>query len=296
MELEKEKWNDELKKIRPEVKNVFYKGNIDLLLDDAPKLAIVGSRRMTEYGQRVIEKWMPVLVNKGVTVVSGFMYGVDQTAHRICLENGGKTIAVLGWGIDWQVADQDVELYQQIIESDSPPAGEAGPPAGRAGLILSEYEGGTVPQLWFFPQRNRIVAGICDAVLVIEGSAKSGSMITAKLANRFGKKLLALPGQVTSRVAEGTNGLIRDGKAKAVTSAEEVLKEMGLLPGQLNLPSAMLTDSSSDPLISLLADGERSVDELSRLLKLGVPQILGKLTELTLCGMVTEAGGKYRLS
>ena len=96
---------------------------------------------------------------------------------------------------------------------------------------------------------------------------------------------------MTSRVAEGTNGLIRDGKAKAVTCAEDILKEMGLLPGQLKLK----IEDIDDPMLSLLADGERSVDELSRLLKINVSQVLGKLTELTLCGMVTEAGGKYRL-
>ena len=255
---------------------MFYKGKIDLLLNASPKLAIVGSRRMTEYGQRVIDKWMPVLVERGVTIVSGFMYGVDQAAHTACIENGGKTIAVLGWGIDWPVASQDEELYQKILEVDS--------------LMVSEYEGKTTPLLWYFPQRNRIVAGISDAVLVVEGSTKSGSMITARLANKFGKKLLALPGQVTCRVAEGTNGLIRDGKAKAVTCAEDILKEMGLLPGQLKLEI-----EHSDPMLLLLADGERSVDELSRLLKMNVAQVLGKLTELTLCGMVSEAGGRYRL-
>lgn len=277
MDLPKNKWSEELRKIRPEVKSIYYKGKIDLLLDDSPKLAIVGSRRMTEYGQRVIEKWMPVLVNKGVTIVSGFMYGVDQAAHRACLDNGGKTIAVLGWGIDWLVASEDEELYRRILEVDS--------------LIVSEYEGKTSPLLWFFPQRNRIVAGISDAVLIVEGSTKSGSMITARLASQFGKKLLAVPGPVTSRVAEGANGLIRDGKAKAVTSAEEILKEMGLAPGQMKLE----INKINDPLVSLLADGERSVDELSRLLKLPVAQVLGKLTELSLCGLVSEAGGKYRL-
>ncbi len=281
MELAKEKWSVSLKKIKPEVERIFYKGKIDLLLDDSPKLAIVGSRRMTEYGARVIEKWMPVLVNKGVSIVSGFMYGVDQASHKACLDNGGKTIAVLGWGIDWPVATQDEEMYQRIVEED--------------GLIVSEYEKQTVPELWMFPQRNRIVAGISDAVLIAEGALKSGSMITARLANQFGKKLLALPGQVTSRVAEGTNGLIRDGKAKAVTCAEDVLKEMGLAPGQLNLHSAMLKAGSNDPLVSLLADGERSVDELSRLLRIGVPQVLGKLTELSLSGVVSESEGKYRL-
>ncbi len=266
-----------MKGVKLEIKSLYYKGKIDLLLDDSPKLAIVGSRRMTDYGARVIEKWMPLLVERGVTIVSGFMYGVDQTAHRACIENGGKTIAVLGWGIDWPVAREDEDLYRKILEVDS--------------LIVSEYEGETTPLLWYFPQRNRIVAGISDAVLVIEGSAKSGSMITARLATGFGKKLLAVPGPVTSRVAEGTNGLIRDGKAKAVTSAEEILKEMGLLPGQMKLE----VNQIDDPVLSLLADGERSVDELTRLLKMSVAQVLGKLTELTLCGMITESGGKYRL-
>ena len=277
MELEKERWSEGLKRIKPEVKNIFYKGDIGLLVDSAPKLAIVGSRRMTEYGQRIIEKWMPTLVQHGITIVSGFMYGVDQTAHKACLDNGGKTIAVLGWGIDWLVYSQDEELYQKIVEVDS--------------LILSEYPEKIAPQLWMFPARNRIVAGMSDAVLVIEGSTKSGSMITARLATRFGKKLLALPGQVTSRVAEGTNGLIRDGKAKLVSTADDVLKEMGLIAGQMKFEM----ENIDDPMLSLLSDGERSVDEMARLLKMNVSQVLGKLTELTLCGLVIESGGKYRM-
>jgi DNA processing protein len=281
MKLIKERWPERLKKIKPEVKSLYYKGEIDLLLDDSPKLAIVGSRRMTEYGERVIEKWMPALVERGVIIVSGFMYGVDQTAHQACLQNGGKTMAVLGWGIEWAVGPSDVDLYQRIVDSDS--------------LIVSEYEGKTAPQLWLFPQRNRLVAGIADAVLVVEGSAKSGSLITAKLASRFGKKLLAVPGQVTNRLAEGTNGLIREGVATAVTKAEEVLNEMGLLPGQLKFPSTEAELEIDNPLVSLLADGERSVDEISRLLKMEVSQVLGSLTELSLRGVVIESGGKYRV-
>lgn len=277
MELVRDEWSDDLKKIKPEVKNIFYKGNINLLLNDSPKLAIVGSRRMTDYGQRVIEKWMPTLVSKGITIVSGFMYGVDQAAHNACINCGGKTIAVLGWGIDWPVAKEDEDLYTKILEVDS--------------LILSEYPEKTTPQLWLFPQRNRIVAGIVDAVLVIEGSSKSGSMITANLATKFGKKLLALPGPVTNRVSEGTNGLIKDGKARMVTCAEDVLREMELLSGQLKLESQKI----NDPLVSLLKDGERSVDELSRLLKIEVGQVLGKLTTLALSGLISEKEGKYRL-
>lgn len=158
--MEIERWSESLRVIKPKVERVLYKGNVDLLLDEAPKLAVVGSRRMSDYGQRVIEKWMPSFVQKGISIVSGFMYGVDQAAHKACIENGGKTIAVLGWGIDRKVVGEDEKLYQKILEVDS--------------LIVSEYEGEQEAELWMFPQRNRIVAGIVDAVLVIEGAEKSG--------------------------------------------------------------------------------------------------------------------------
>ena len=144
MELRKEEWSENLENVRPKVEHLYYKGNVDLLLDGAPKLAIVGSRRMTDYGQRVMEKWMPMLVQKGVTIVSGFMYGVDQAAHKACLENGGKTIAVLGWGIDRKVAGEDEKLYHKILEVNS--------------LIVSEYEGEYPADRWTFPARNRFVS------------------------------------------------------------------------------------------------------------------------------------------
>lgn len=221
MDLPKKKWSEDLKLIKPEVERVLYKGNIDLLLDDAPKLAIVGSRRMSDYGRSVVEKWMPTFIEKDITIVSGFMYGVDQAAHRACLENGGKTIAVLGWGIDRKVAVEDEKLYQQILEVNS--------------LIVSEYEGESEGSMWTFPRRNRIVAGIADAVLVIEAAERSGSLITARLARAFGKPLMAVPGLVTNKGAEGTNNLLKTGKAIMVTSAEEVLTEMGLGAGQIKM-------------------------------------------------------------
>lgn len=278
MELTKDKWPESLRKIKPEVKNLFYKGEVNLLLDDSPKLAIVGSRRMTDYGARVIEKWMPVLVNSGVTIVSGFMYGVDQVAHQTCLECGGKTLAVLGWGIDWPVESKDVVLYQKLIDRDS--------------LIVSEYGGEDSPELWKFPQRNRIVAGISDAVLVVEAAERSGSLITARLATEMQKKLLAVPGQVVSKVAEGTNGLIKAEKAKMVTTAEDVLKEMGLGLGQLAFE---IKGTSNDPILCLLADGERTVDEMARILKKPVTEILAKLTSLSLMGQIVETRGKYQM-
>jgi len=277
MVLGKDKWSEDLLKIRPTVENIFYKGNLNLLTDEFPRLAIVGSRRITDYGVRVIEKWMPELVENGVVIVSGFMYGVDQVAHKSCLDNGGKTIAVLGYGIDRKPASSDVEMYKRIIEADS--------------LILSEYEGNYPADRWTFPARNRIVAGIADAVLVVEAALGSGSLITARLATKFEKPLLAVPGQIISKVAEGTNEIIKSGKGRMVTSSFDVLEVLGLEKGQLQLK----LESQTDPMMILLGDADRGVDELAKLLKIGVPEVLGKLTTLSLKGVVCERGGKIGL-
>lgn len=279
MTLPKEKWSESLNLIKPKVEKVLYKGNIDLLLDEAPKLAIVGSRRMSDYGQRVIEKWMSAFVQKGITIVSGFMYGVDQAAHKACLENGGKTIAVLGWGIDMKVSSDDEKLYQNILKVDS--------------LILSEYEGEMLGNRATFPQRNRIVAGIADAVLVIEAAEKSGSLITARLANSFGKPLLAVPGLVTNKIAEGTNNLIKRGKAIMVTTAEDVLAVMGLGSGQMKMDFG--NNLPNNPIIVALSCGEKSVDELSNVLKMPVIKLIEELLPLQLDGMIEEKSGKFRL-
>ncbi len=276
MKLEEERWSKNLKNIKPAVKNIFYKGNISLLLDESPKLAVVGSRRMTDYGLRVTQKWMPVLVSKGITIVSGFMYGVDQAAHKACIENGGKTVAVLGCGIDNKVSAEDEDLYQKILESD--------------GLILSEWQVMEASR-WTFPQRNRVVAGVADGVLVVEGANNSGSLITARLTKQLGKILMAVPGPVTSRVAEGTNGLIKNGKAVMVTCAEDVLTEMGLSSGQM----ALGVEASADPIVRLLGESERGIDEIAKVLGLELPDLLRRLTELSLQDVVVESGGKFRL-
>lgn len=278
MQLNKVAWTKKLKSIVPKVERVLYKGNIDLLTDDSPKLAIVGSRRMSDYGKKVIEKWMPALVQKEVTIVSGFMYGVDQTAHQACLDNGGKTIAVLGWGIDMKVSSDDEKLYQQILEVDS--------------LIVSEYKGEMLGNIATFPQRNRIVAGISDAVLVIEAAERSGSLITARLANTFGVPLLALPGLVTNKVAEGTNNLIKNGKAVMVTSAEDVLNEMGLGDGQMRMEFGK--KFPGNPILDALESGEKNVDELSRILMTPVSELMEDILTMELGGLVENNNGKYQ--
>jgi len=276
MELEAAQWTERITRIRPVVKNIFYKGNIDLLFDKKPMLAVVGSRRMTEYGRRIIEKWMSVLVDRGVVIVSGFMYGVDQAAHKACIENGGKTIAVLGYGIDRERVSMDEKLYQSVLEND--------------GLILSEYPGTTSSEIWTFPARNRIVAGIADAVWVVEGAVDSGSMITAKIGVKRGIPVLALPGQVGMSVAAGVNQLIKSGKAVMTTEVGDVLDAMGMNRKQLKLIEAQ----ESDPLLIALGDESRTADELAAILRIPIEQLVRELSMYCLRGEVEECDGKYR--
>ena len=227
-------------------------------------VAVVGSRKMTDYGQRVIEKVITHLISKGQTVVSGFMYGVDQYAHRVCVENGGKTIAVLGWGINTKLTGEDLRLAEKIISS--------------GGGILSEWES-QKPSHWTFPARNRIVAALSKEVIIVEAAASSGSLITARLAFKLKRELWAVPGPITSRTSAGTNNLIANGQAKMW---------LGGSPNNLI--------QSDNPLLQILDNEALTADELVRKLQMPVSEIGSQLSLLLLSGNVIERGGKYYIT
>ncbi len=224
-------------------------------------VAIVGSRRMTEYGRRVIEKIVPQLTFEKKTVISGFMYGVDQYAHDVTIQNGGKTIAVLGWGINRKLDGVDKKLADAIISS--------------GGLIISEWND-QAATLWTFPVRNRIVAALSAEVIVIEAGVKSGSLITATIARKLKRKLWAVPGPITSIQSKGTNVLIASGAA-----------QMWL--GE----SAQTAIATDDPIIACLTNDALSASEIARKLQKPVSDIGAKLSLLAVTGQITERGGKY---
>lgn len=242
-------------------KQLYYQGKWSSKLFENC-VAIVGSRRMTEYGRQVIEKIVPKLVFEKKTIVSGFMYGVDQYAHTMCLENGGKTIAVLGWGINRLLEGVEQQLAEQIVAS--------------GGLLISEWEE-QKPTLWTFPVRNRIVAALCHDVIVIEAAEKSGSLITASIARKLKRNLWAVPGPITSRLSMGTNTLIAEGKA------------VMWLGDFLKTPST----SSDDPLIRALESESLSANDLARKLGEPVEKIGAQLSLLMLRGQLIEREGKY---
>lgn len=227
-------------------------------------VAVIGSRRMTDYGQRSVEKIVPQLVNMGKTIVSGFMYGVDQYAHQVCCERAGKTIAVLGWGINKKLTGEDLKLAKKIISTN--------------GILLSEWEE-QQPTHWTFPSRNRIVAALCEEIIVVEAAEKSGSLITAKIANKLQRIVWAVPGPITSRTSLGTNNLIAKGQAKMWLTAS---------------PTPALT--SNDPILQILDAEALTADELARKLSMPISETGAQLSILLLSGQVLEKGGKYHIA
>lgn len=271
-----------LSRLKRPVKKLRYRGNWQINVF-AKSLAIVGSRRCTRYGQEILDKFIPGLVGSKVTIVSGFMYGIDALAHKKTLDSSGTTVAVLGSGLDICTPSENDELYSKILEQN--------------GLIISEYADNFQPTLWSFPQRNRIVAGLsCLGVLVVEAGIKSGSLITARLANEMGRDVYAVPGSIFSKTSMGCHELIADLRANLVISSEDILH----LPHQYSEDNQlkMFEDLNDEEktIIEILQREPSSIDQIAKELQKPSPQIAGVLTVLSMKGMVEENGGVFKTS
>jgi DNA processing protein len=209
-------------------------------------------------------------------VVSGLARGVDGEAHRGALEGGGRTVAVLGCGIDRDYPRSHAELARRIVVS---------------GAVVSEYPPGVEPAPWRFPARNRIIAGLSLATVVVEARERSGALITADFALELGRDVFAVPGEITSGLSAGTNDLLRQGAAP-LTSVRDVLDALGI---EVERPTR--TASVSDAARSLLArlgDGASAADELTRASGLSSAEVAAALVELELGGLAAQADGVYR--
>ncbi|MBI2008308.1 DNA-protecting protein DprA [Candidatus Amesbacteria bacterium] len=250
---------------------VYWKGEWDGKLFEKCA-AVVGSRRMTQYGQRVVEKLVPVLVHEGWTIVSGFMYGVDQAAHKTCLDCGGRTIAVVGWGINWQgISEEDSKLESRITNN--------------GGLIISEWKE-QQPAYWTFPARNKIVAGLSERIYVVEAAAKSGALITAEMGRQLGREIWAVPGPITSSVSVGVNRLIGSGQAKMWLPGESVRVE----------EYKSVSNRKNAEIYALLQNEVLTVDDLVRATGRRAEEIGSELTMMMLSGDIVEKDGKYYVS
>jgi DNA processing protein len=241
-----------------------------------PAVALVGARACSSYGRSVARSLGRELAAAGLVVVSGLARGVDGEAHRGALDGGGSTVAVLGCGIDRDYPAAHAELARRICET--------------GGLVVSEYEEGVEPAPWRFPARNRIIAGLCRATVVIEARERSGALITADFALEEGRDVLAVPGEITSSLSAGSNALLRLG-ATPVTCAGDVL-ELFELETPARAPVAL--GPVADALLALLVVEPLSGDELLRASGVDPGAGAGALIELELAGRITQEDGVYR--
>jgi DNA processing protein len=254
---------------------LWLRGDVLPELLERPAVAIVGARACSSYGRSVSRTLGRELAAAGLVVVSGMARGIDSEAHRGALDAGGVTVAVLGCGIDRDYPAANRDLARRIVEQ---------------GLIVSEYEAGVEPAPWRFPARNRIIAGLCMATVVIEARERSGALITADFALEDGREVMVVPGEITSAVSAGSNALLRLG-ATPVTAAADVLEAYGI---ELVVEAPAAPGGLAGKLLERLADQPASIDELARSTRRSPAEVAAALIELELAGRVGEDDGVYR--
>jgi DNA processing protein len=252
---------------------------------DAVSIAIVGSRRCSRYGHEQAERFGHLLARAGLTVVSGMARGIDAAAHTGALAGGGRTIAVLGCGLSRTYPPEHEQLREKIA-------------AG--GAVVSELPMQTEPEAGNFPTRNRIIAGLSLGTVVVEAAAKSGSLITARLAQECGREVFAVPGRIDSPFSQGPHNLLRDG-ATLVQCLDDILDELGDVGKTLRPPGEdplfddvpMVKLTGPEEKLMAVMDGEpRGIEELSTRAKLSIPEIMSLLTQLQLKSQVNQLPGQ----
>ena len=262
---------------------LYIKGQF--LQQDNKSLAVVGTRKITSYGREITEKLTRGLAVAGFTIVSGLARGVDSVAHRTALENYGRTIAVLGSGLDKIYPPENLVLAEKIVNL-------------KRGVIVSQLPLGMDPLKGNFPSRNRIISGLSLGVLVTEGASHSGAKITSQYAFKQSRYVFAAPGPITSPMSEAPADLIKNG-AKLITQAKDIFQIMKIKPLKRQsfvkkTRPILFLSSEKKKIWQLLISGQKNVDEIIRKTGLSSAQVLSLLTEMELASMVKNVGGgKY---
>lgn len=253
--------------------------------DDKRAIAIVGSRIPDVYGKKVTEQIAAELARNGITVVSGLARGIDSIAHRACLKAGGRTLAVLGSGIDAIYPPENKSLYKEISQN---------------GAVLSEFKIGTKPEASNFPRRNRIISGLSLGTLVVQATEKSGSLITAEFALEQNREVFAIPGNIGSKLSKGANKLIKKG-AKLVNDVDDILEEIGGFIGAKNKKKVLNTvqieglEPAERLIYEILSNEQLHIDQIIKMSNLDSSIVLANLLSLELNGIVSQLPGKYFL-
>ena len=272
-------WRDDsyprrLKEVEDRPPVLYVRG--ELAPEDEWAVAVVGTRRATPYGRQAAEHFATDLARHRITVVSGLARGIDAVAHRSVIEAGGRTIAVMACGLDLVYPPEHAKLAASISEH---------------GALVSDYPLGTQPRSEYFPRRNRILSALSLGVLVVEGDLDSGALITARMALDQNREVFAIPGSIYAASYRGVNQLIREGNARLVTKAEDILEELNLT---MATHQPELREISADPtearLLQLLSSQPIHIDEVQRVSGLPVAAVSSALAVLELKGAVRQVG------
>ncbi len=265
-----------LKGIKAPPHLLYMKG--DIVEEDEKALAIIGSRKCSSYGKNIAYKFAKELAGYGVTVVSGMAYGVDSAAHRGALDGGGRTIAVLGCGLDICYPKSNANLMREITDK---------------GSVISEYPLETKPTPGNFPRRNRIISGLSKGVLVVEAGLKSGTLITVDYALEQGKDVFAIPGNINCSVSKGTNKLIKEG-AKPVTCIEDILEEFDIESKKTEYDNSHMDLSDSEKSVLEIIEKKQPIhiDLIGSILHIDAATLNGLVTILEIKDLVEQLPGK----
>ena len=249
--------------------------------EDGYSIAVVGTRQPTSYGKLQAEKFVADVVNQRITIISGLARGIDSVAHNSALKNNGRTIAVIGSGLDVIYPPENKKLFEQITNS---------------GMIISEYKLGAKPDAQNFPKRNRIISGLSLGVIIVETGIGGGAMQTASFALDQNREVFAVPGNLGSRQSDGTNLLIQKGEAKLVRSAEDVLIELELKLKPVigkNIPRPQVElNLFEEKIIGALSGEPIQIDRIAALTNLSTSDCLVHLLSLEFKGLIKQLPGK----
>ncbi len=269
---------ESLRQIASRPKRLYCAGDVNLLKEES--IAVVGSRRFTMYGKQVAQMVGRTLGSVGIPVVSGMASGIDTFAHEGVLDEGGRPIVVLGTGLYHPYPKKNIELFERVIDK---------------GLVVSEYEPDFPGHARSFPARNRIIAGLSKAIVIIEANVKSGSLITAQFGIDQGKPIYAVPGNINSQFSMGTNLLIRDG-AMPLVVVDDLLREMNKAIPQAERVEESLGDEERKVFATIKNSNGISVDDISHILNKKASEVNAILTILEIKGVVTSYGGRLHLT
>lgn len=264
---------------------LYVRGDEHILQNNC--MAVVGTRKITQYGRDVTEMMTRDLVSAGYTIVSGLAFGVDAVAHDVTIENGGKTIAVLGCGVDCCTPSSNQRLYNSIVD--------------HGGAVISEVPLGEPPNRGSFPARNRIVAALSVGIVVTEGAEDSGALITAEDGLNLGRKVFAVPGPITSSLSKGPYKLIEKG-AKLVTKGEDIINELGItsttsIMGITSKKRAKGDTKEEESILSLLENEALTFDEIVRRCKIDLSHVGSLLSLMEIKGLIrSDQQGKFFLT